>query len=81
MKLFIDTTQNFCNLALINNKNQILDTYQELTNNNMTDIVVEKINYMLNKNKITKSMIDSIYLLIGPGSFTGCRVGYIIAIT
>ncbi len=81
MKLFIDTTQNFCNLALINNKNQILDTYQELTNNNMTDIVVEKINYILCKNKIDKSKIDSIYLLIGPGCFTGCRVGYIIAIT
>ena len=61
MKLFIDTTQNYCNLALINHKNQIVDKYQELTNNNMTDWVIEKIN--------------------GPGSFTGCRVGYIIAVT
>lgn len=81
MKLFIDTTQNYCNLALINNKNQIIDKYQELTNNNMTDLVVEKIDYILKKNKVNKNAIVAIYLLIGPGSFTGCRVGYIIAVT
>lgn len=81
MKLFIDTTQNYCNLALINHKNQIVDKYQELTNNNMTDLVIEKINYILKKNKINKNAIEAIYLLIGPGSFTGCRVGYIIAVT
>ena len=81
MKLFIDTTQNYCNLALINNNNKILDTYQELTNNNMTDVVIENISYILNKNKINNKEIDSIYFLIGPGSFTGCRVGYIIVNT
>ena len=81
MKLFIDTTQNYCNIALINSRNQILDTYQELTNNNMTDVVVERISYILDKNKVSKNEIDSIYFLIGPGSFTGCRVGYIIVNT
>lgn len=81
MKLFIDTTQNYCNLALINDKNQIVDKYQELTNNNMTDLVVEKIDYILKKNIVDKNAIEAIYLLIGPGSFTGCRVGYIIAVT
>ena len=81
MKLFIDTTQNYCNLALINDKNKLIDFYQELTNNNMTDIVVEKIKSLLNKNEVNKSEINAIYLLTGPGSFTGFRVGYIIAMT
>ena len=81
MKLFIDTTQNYCNLALIDNKNKLIDSYQELTNNNMTDIVVEKIQALLKKNKVDKSKITAIFLLIGPGSFTGCRVGFIIAMT
>ena len=81
MKLFIDTTQNYCNLALIDNKNKLIDSYQELTNNNMTDIVVEKIQALLKKNKVDKSKITAIFLLTGPGSFTGCRVGFIIAMT
>ena len=81
MKLFIDTTQNYCNLALVNDKNQIVDSYQELTNNNMTDIVIEKIQTLLAKNKVNKSKVKAIYLLTGPGSFTGCRVGFIIAMT
>ena len=81
MKLFIDTTQNYCNLALVNDKNQIVDSYQELTDNNMTDIVVEKIQTLLAKNKVNKSKVKAIYLLTGPGSFTGCRVGFIIAMT
>ena len=81
MKLFIDTTQNYCNLALIDNKNKLIDSYQELTNNNMTDIVVEKIQALLKKNKVDKSKINAVFLLTGPGSFTGCRVGFIIAMT
>ena len=81
MKLFIDTTQNYCNLALVNDMNQLVDTYQELADNNMTDIVVEKIQLLLKKNNVKKSEIKAVYLLIGPGSFTGCRVGFIIAMT
>lgn len=78
MTLFIDSTQKKLNIALIENK-QILDYYSINTNNNLTDVAVEKIMKLLKKNKIKKQQIDKIYLTIGPGSFTGVRVGCLIA--
>lgn len=77
--LFIDTTQNYCNLAILDDQNSIMNKLQILTHNNMTDVVVEKISELLNPTNVDKKDIKNIYLLIGPGSFTGCRVGYIIA--
>ena len=77
--LFIDTTQNYCNLAILDDQNLIVNKLQILTHNNMTDVVVEKISELLNPTNVDKKDIKNIYLLIGPGSFTGCRVGYIIA--
>ena len=78
--LFVDTTQNFCNIAIL--KNGKLQSFLSLpTNNNMTDIVVEHVNEQLKKNKIKLEQLKSLYLLIGPGSFTGCRVGYIVITT
>ena len=41
--LFIDTTQNYCNLAILDDQNLIVNKLQILTHNNMTDVVVEKI--------------------------------------
>ena len=77
--LFIDTTQNYCNLAILDDQNLIVNKLQILTHNNMTDVVIEKISELLNLTNVDKKDIKNIYLLIGPGSFTGCRVGYIIA--
>lgn len=77
MYLFIDTTQNFCALGLIHNK-KVICFIKKQTHNNMTDVVVEQIDSLLNKNKIKHNQIKGIYLLLGPGSFTGCRVGYVI---
>jgi tRNA A37 threonylcarbamoyladenosine modification protein TsaB len=60
-------------------KTKIYDKFSIETNNNLTDIVVELIEKLLKKNKIRKSDIKAIYLTLGPGSFTGVRVGTLIA--
>jgi tRNA threonylcarbamoyl adenosine modification protein YeaZ len=44
-------------------------------------LVVEHINKILKISKVNKKEIKSIYLTSGPGSFTGVRVGAIIAKT
>ena len=78
--LFLDTTQDFCNIAIL--KDDKLQSFLSLpTNKNMTDIVVKHIKDELNKNHVKFEQLKNLYLLIGPGSFTGCRVGYIVITT
>jgi tRNA threonylcarbamoyl adenosine modification protein YeaZ len=78
--LFIDTTQAYCNLAILNN-DKIVKKFKTKTNNNLTDIVVEHIENLLQKTKVTHKQIEKILLVVGPGSFTGVRIGSLIAKT
>ena len=78
--LFLDTTQDFCNIAIL--KDGKIQSFLSIpTHKNMTDIVVKHIKEELDKNKVKLENLQSLYLLIGPGSFTGCRVGYIVITT
>lgn len=78
--LFIDTTQDYCALGLINDK-QVINLYKEKTNHNMTDIVITRIKKFLKQNRVSLEQIKNIYLVNGPGSFTGSRVGFLITVT
>ncbi|MDR2654276.1 MAG: tRNA (adenosine(37)-N6)-threonylcarbamoyltransferase complex dimerization subunit type 1 TsaB [Mycoplasmataceae bacterium] len=49
------------------------------THNNLTDISIDYIKNMLEKISVNIKQINNIYLTIGPGSFTGCRIGCIFA--
>ena len=78
--LFVDTTQNLCNIGVLNN-DKIINFLSLSTHNNMTDIVVKHIKEQLHKAKVKVQQLKKLYLIIGPGSFTGCRVGYIVITT
>jgi tRNA A37 threonylcarbamoyladenosine modification protein TsaB len=78
--LFLDTTQKHCHLAILKNDN-FIKTRSVPVNNNLTDIVVEHINQLLNECEIDKKNIGCLYFLNGPGSFTGIRVATLIAKT
>jgi tRNA threonylcarbamoyl adenosine modification protein YeaZ len=78
--LFIDTTQEYCNLAILKNQ-QIIAKQSIKTHNNLTDIVVEHIDELLKLVKLEQKDINRILVVVGPGSFTGVRVGTIIAKT
>ena len=79
--LFIDTCQNECNLAICDKSNKVIISHSEFTHNNMTDVVVEKIDDLFKKAKINKNQIDQVFVTNGPGSFTGARVGVLVAKT
>jgi tRNA threonylcarbamoyl adenosine modification protein YeaZ len=78
--LFIDTTQNYCNLAILKNE-QIIAKHSIKTHNNLTDIVVEHIDSLISTAKLKQKDINKVLVVVGPGSFTGVRVGTIIAKT
>lgn len=79
-QLFIDVTSRKCILAIYKNfkihTNIIVDT-----NNNLTDIIVEHLNNLLKITNLQYQDLEAIYLNTGPGSFTGIRVGAIVAKT
>lgn len=80
MIFFIDTTTNKIRLALLNNSHELIDKFEKETNKNMTDLLVEVIQSFLNKNNVKElSMIDKIYVVNGPGSFTSIKLSSIIA--
>jgi tRNA threonylcarbamoyl adenosine modification protein YeaZ len=71
--LFIDTTQQYCLLAILKDKT-IVKSFKIPTHNNLTDVVVEHIKKLLTTAKNKYNQIENIYVVIGPGSFTGVRV-------
>ncbi len=77
-QLFIDTTSNYCYVSISRDLN-FIDEIKLKVNKNVTDIIVETIDLLLKNNSISKKCIDKLYINIGPGSFTGVRVGVIIA--
>ncbi len=80
MIFFIDTSSYNINLAIIKN-NLIIDFYCEKNNNRLSQKITTIIKDLFKKNNIKTSQIKQIYATIGPGSFTGTRVGLTIAKT
>ncbi len=74
MKFFIDTTNNYLILYLDNGVNTFF--LKEKTNNNVVSIANKKINDFFVKNNINWKEIDQVYLTVGPGTFTGIKVGF-----
>jgi len=83
--LLIDTSSSNVTVSIIENKN-ILYNYQEKIISDMSSKIMpiidegfKNINFSLND--IDKEDIDKIFVVNGPGSFTGIRVGVTIAKT
>lgn len=79
-QLFIDVTSKKCILAIYKNF-KIHTSIIVDTNNNLTDIIVEHLNNLLKITNLQYQDLEAIYLNTGPGSFTGIRVGAIVAKT
>ncbi|MGL4617146.1 MAG: hypothetical protein ACRCUM_02810 [Mycoplasmoidaceae bacterium] len=74
--LFIDTCNSRLVLSLIIDE-KIIDTLYFQTNKNMTEIFNDKLDFFLKKNNFDKKNISHIYVLNGPGSFVGIKVGLV----
>ncbi|WFQ90332.1 tRNA (adenosine(37)-N6)-threonylcarbamoyltransferase complex dimerization subunit type 1 TsaB [Mycoplasma feriruminatoris] len=80
MNLFIDTT-NWKLIYILEKNNQIIDSLIILNNKKLSDIAILKLKEFLEKNNLTINDLKTFYLTIGPGSYTGVRVGLTIVKT
>lgn len=78
ISLLIDTCTNNVVIGLLNG-NEIIDQKVEFNDNNLSTNFVPMVDKLLKKNNIKPIDINKIFVSIGPGSFTGIRVGVTFA--
>lgn len=76
--LFLDTTNNYCYIVIYLHDKKIAEIKLKV-NKNVTDLITGAIKSLFAKAKLGYEDISNIYLNIGPGSFTGIKVGVVIA--
>lgn len=80
INLFIDTCTKYLILALYKN-NEIIEYFQMEADNNLSVLLLPKIDELLKKSNLKIKDVDKIYVSNGPGSFTGIRIGVTTAKT
>lgn len=78
--LFIDTSSFFINIAIINN-NKVLTKVQKEIRTDMSSLILPIIRNSFNNVDFELKDLEKIFVVNGPGSFTGIRVGVSIAKT
>lgn len=74
ISLFVDTSYKSMYVALIKDK-QLMDYTNLMAEANFSELLLPSINSLLKKNNVAVNDIDKIYATVGPGSFTGIRIG------
>ncbi len=78
--LFLDTASFYVNIAIIVD-NKIVAQFSELNNQKLSENVFVYIDKIFKESNIKMNEIDKVFIVNGPGSFTGVRVGLTIAKT
>ena len=78
--LFIDTSISFPTIHIIKD-NEVLFTFHEEIKTDMSSRILPIIDEGFKKLDISLNLIDKIFVVTGPGSFTGVRIGVTIAKT
>jgi len=76
--LAIDTSTKVLSLALVryvNEEHELLGHVDEQTQNNQSEILMSRIEQLLQECGVTPADLDRIGVAVGPGSYTGVRVG------
>ena len=78
--LFFDTSSSTLMLSIVKD-NEIVDTLTLESAREHSVYAVEKLKEIIEKNNLTPNDIDKIFVVNGPGSFTGIRIAITIAKT
>jgi len=74
LTLAIDTSTSILSLALVREE-EVLATIDEVTKNNQSEVLMSRIESMMNDCQLKPVDLEKIAVAIGPGSYTGIRVG------
>ncbi len=74
ISLFVDTSYKSLFMALFKDK-ELLDKIQIMSEFNFSETMIPKLNELLEKNNLDSKDISKIFVVVGPGSFTGIRIG------
>lgn len=80
ISLFIDTSISFPTISIVKD-NEVLFNFHEEIKMDMSSKILPIIDEGLKKLNIQLNSIDKIFVVTGPGSFTGVRIGVTIAKT
>lgn len=80
ISLFIDTSISFPTISLIRDNEELYEFHEEIKSD-MSSKILSIIDEGLKTSNLTLSSIDNIFVVTGPGSFTGVRIGVTIAKT
>ncbi len=72
--ILIDTTSSKLGVALIDGKS-VFSSLQEVGKSGHSTVLMPVIDTLLKENKVSIDDIDTIGVVVGPGSFTGIRIG------
>lgn len=78
--LFIDTSISFPTISLVKDENIIFEFHDEIKND-MSSKILPIIDDALSINNLSLNSIDKLFVVTGPGSFTGVRIGVTISKT
>lgn len=77
ISLFLDTATDYRTIAVL--KDQAICKIYHETKGDLSEQLLPIIEQMFQELKLLPSQVDRIYIVIGPGSFTGIRLGLTIA--
>lgn len=80
ISLFIDTSISFPTISIIREKDVLFNFHEEIKSD-MSSKILPIIDEGLTKSNISLGDVDRIFVVTGPGSFTGIRIGVTIAKT
>ena len=76
--LVIDTATNYYYIALIDD-DKVLEEEYSLGHNDHSKNLMPSIERILNKNNVKLNELENVLVGIGPGSYTGVRIGVVVA--
>ena len=80
ISFFIDTCTSFVTIALLKD-NKLINQKNIVSNRDLSNNLFEYIEQLFKEVAILPKDVKRIYVSIGPGSFTGVRIGLTIAKT